>query len=265
MEEREYPRIMPGVDVFDADEHKLGTVAHVYERGPTAAPGTVPTMAPTTGTAAGMAAGAEGAFELKTGFFGLGKHYFVPFTAIKDVTTGGIFITARKNDLDTMGWDTKPDFVEHPEQMEAPVSPARPAEVMQPAASTAMPSSGMAATSAMNWGSVGPHYRARWTERYGTGAAQWETYEPRYRFAWEQSQRSEFRDRSWISAQPELRNHWETLHPDQEWDTVADTVRDAWEHPPAMAGMAGTANTAAATTTSGTSSEGQSPRPPMQS
>jgi hypothetical protein len=156
-----------------------------------------------------------------------------------------------------MGWDTKPDFVEHPEQMEAAVSPARPAEVMQPVGATAMQSPETATTSTMGWGTVASHYRARWTERYGTGGAQWETYEPRYRFAWEQSQRPEFRDRSWISAQPELRNHWETLHPDQEWDTVADTVRDAWEHPPAMAGTAGATNTARAAT--GTPSDGQSP------
>ena len=29
---------------------------------------------------------------------------------------------------------------------------------------------------------------------------------------------------------PDLRARWEVLHPEVEWDTVADTVRDAWEH-----------------------------------
>ncbi len=36
MEEREFRPIAPGAEVYDREGHKLGTVAHVYER---AAPG----------------------------------------------------------------------------------------------------------------------------------------------------------------------------------------------------------------------------------
>src|SRR5439155_4995511 len=117
----------------------------------------------------------------------------------------------------------KPDFVEHPEQIEQAAA-ARPSEVAQPA--------GAAGTAPADWDSVRSHYRARWTEHYGAMGAQWETYEPRYRFAWEMSQRPDYQGRSWISAQPDLRSQWEVLHPDLEWETVADTIRDAWEHPP---------------------------------
>jgi hypothetical protein len=31
-------------------------------------------------------------------------------------------------------------------------------------------------------------------------------------------------------VRPELRARWEVLHPEVDWDTVADAVRDAWEH-----------------------------------
>ena len=65
------------------------------------------------------------------------------------------------------------------------------------------------------------------------------------------SQQPEFQDRSWVAVQPELRPRWETLHPDLEWDTIADTIRDAWEHPPAMAGTSDTATTAGTASTTG--------------
>src|SRR6266542_4257487 len=236
MEEREHPRIMPDLEVCDAEGQKVGTVTHVYERTPGAADSATalatatatPTLAGgTAGSAGSKGVAGDGAFEMKTGFFGLGKHYFVPFGAVKDVTTGGVFLSAMKDDFDAKGWQTKPDFVEHPERMDQAASPARSAEVALPGAPAASP----AATSG-DWDTVRSHYRMRWTEHYGAGNAQWETYEPRYRFAWEMFERPEYRDRSWIDAQPELRSRWEVLHPDQEWETVADSIRDAWEHPP---------------------------------
>ena len=244
MEEREYPRIMPGVEVFDADGDKVGSVAHVYEREMGAVAGATPT--PVTGAAvpSESAIPRDGAFEVKTGFFGLGKHYYIPFSAIKEVTTGGIFLTAIKADFDARGWQTKPDFVAHPEVADRAVSPERQTEVVQPQATSTAATATTAATggtdaadggpsaaSPTGWNAVASHYQTRWTEHYGTRGAAWETYEPRYRFAWERAQVPENRDRSWISVQPELRAQWETLHPDQEWETVADTIRDAWEHP----------------------------------
>ena len=46
-------------------------------------------MAAATG---GSGLAGDGVFELKTGLFGLGKHYYIPFSAVKDVTTGGVFL-----------------------------------------------------------------------------------------------------------------------------------------------------------------------------
>jgi hypothetical protein len=34
----------------------------------------------------------------------------------------------------------------------------------------------------------------------------------------------------WPRVRPELGARWEVQHPEVDWDTVADAVRDAWEH-----------------------------------
>lgn len=147
MVEREHPRVMPGIEVFDVDGHKIGTVTHVHEGAPAAA---------ASATAAdgniGGAAGADGGvFEVKTGLFGLGKRYFIPFTAIKDVTIGGVFVNRGKADLDSTGWDRKPDLVARPDRVDQVVSPDRPTEVARPAGdvttTAAAPPAGTAAAS----------------------------------------------------------------------------------------------------------------------
>jgi hypothetical protein len=245
MEEREHPRVTPDLEVFDVDGHKVGSVAHVYELQPGAADSAAAARADlgiagittTGGATGGMGLAGDGAFELKTGLFGLGKHYYIPFSAVKDVTSGGVFLDTAKADFDAKGWHTKPDFVEHPEQWEQAIAPASgPASAQPETGADAAP---------MDWETARSHYRSRWTDRYGAQGAQWETYEPRYRFAWDASRRPENQGRSWVSVQPELRDQWEALHPDLEWDTVADTVRDAWENPPTAARRAGAGATSA--------------------
>jgi hypothetical protein len=128
---------VPGIDVFDADGEKVGTVTHVFEFGPAPVPPSTPGAAPTAtmpaaGTAAGTVGGSStpatrpalnGTFEVKTGLFGLGKHYFVPFDAIKDITTGGIFVSTRKADFESMGWDRKPDSMTSPTHTDQVVAP----------------------------------------------------------------------------------------------------------------------------------------------
>lgn len=254
MEEREHPRVMPDLEVFDADGQKAGTVGHVYELQPGAAESaaviaTAAAIPAVVGTGSAGLSG-DGAFELKTGLFGLGKHYYIPFSAVKDVTGGGVFLNTTKADFDAKGWHTKPDYVEHPEQMQQAVSSVRPSDVAQP--------EGAPGTEPANWDSVRSHYRTRWTEHYGTMGAQWETYEPRYRFAWDIWRRPEYQGRSWISAQPDLRNQWEALHPDLEWETISDSIRDAWEHPPATTATPATPATTATTGSPGGSNAGAS-------
>jgi hypothetical protein len=227
MESQSFARIVSGMDVFDRSSQKVGTVARVYRReaGP---------------SAAGAAPGAmEGFIEVKTGLLstlGLGKRYYVPFSAVHDVTEGGVFLSFEKSALDQQGWDQKPALVEKlersPETVAAPAEVAHPAgeTVAAPGSTAAMAPGGAATPAATTWEEAAPFYRARWQQRYGAHGAQWESYEPRYRFAWEMANHPDYRGRSWITVQPDLRRQWEVRYPAIEWDQVADTVRDAWEH-----------------------------------
>ena len=103
-EQRYLGRLEPGMDVCDMDGNKFGTINHVYR-------------AELAGVGAGSAGTAgstprEDVLEVKTGLFGLGKHLYVPFSAIQDVTTGCVFVNQPKDALEAQGWDVRPDYLE---------------------------------------------------------------------------------------------------------------------------------------------------------
>ena len=104
MQDRYIGRLEPGMDVCDLDGEKVGTIGHVY-RHELASVGT-------QGTSPVAAMPREDVIEVKTGLFGLGKHYYVPFSAIHDVTSACVFINQRKDDIDGLAWDVKPDYLE---------------------------------------------------------------------------------------------------------------------------------------------------------
>ena len=202
MEDTERRHIESGMDVFDLDVRKLGTVVHLYEP-----------------AGAGPAAAGQGYIEVKTGFLGLGKHYFIPLSAVRDVTEGGVFLSQSRDAFQQQGWDKRPADLDAP----APVAPAAGG----PAATRPAAEAAGSASSAATWEEALPHYRARWQQRYGEDT-RWENYEPRYRFAWEMGRLPEFAGQPWAQVEPELRRRWEVLHPDTEWATAVETVRDAW-------------------------------------
>ncbi len=158
--------------------------------------------------------------EVKTGFLGLGKHLFIPRSGIRDVTEGGVFVAASRDEIHQHGWDHRPAT------LGGGGGPAAPG-VEGTEGAGARPPGGTTGTWA-TWEEAAPYYRARCERRYGAGA-RWETYAPRYRFAWEAGQSPELAGAQWSRAEPELRRRWEVLHPDTEWGTAAETVRDAWE------------------------------------
>lgn len=47
-------------------------------------------------------------FKIDSGFLGLGKDYYIPFSAIRDVRDDKVFITSTKDRLDMMGWEKPP-------------------------------------------------------------------------------------------------------------------------------------------------------------
>ena len=97
----------PGMDVCDVDGNKFGSINRVYRH----------ELASVGAGDGGASAGAdtpshEDILDVKTGFFGLGKHLYVPFSAIQDVTSGCAFINQPKDRVDQAGWDVKPDYLE---------------------------------------------------------------------------------------------------------------------------------------------------------
>jgi hypothetical protein len=105
MQEQKYlGRLEPGMDVCDVNGDKVGSISRVYRYD----------MARVGATDGGAVATAprEDILEVKTGLFGLGKHYFVPFDVIQDVTSGCIFVKEPKERIDDMGWDVRPDYLD---------------------------------------------------------------------------------------------------------------------------------------------------------
>lgn len=106
MQEARYlGRLEPGMDVCDVDGNKFGTVDRVYRHEMVAAAAT--SSSSNVGTMQ-----REEILEVKTGLFGLGKHLYVPFSAIQDVTSGCVFINQPKDAVENQGWETKPDYLD---------------------------------------------------------------------------------------------------------------------------------------------------------
>ena len=72
-------QIAPGMDVCDVSGEKVGTVARVGD-----------------------------VVEVKTGFFGLGTHLFVPQSAVDSVTDAGVILKHPKQDFHDVGLDARP-------------------------------------------------------------------------------------------------------------------------------------------------------------
>ena len=100
MQERYLGRVEPEMDVCDINGDKIGTVSHVYRHELAAVGNAAPAPA------------REELLEIKTGLLGLGKHIFVPMSAIEDVTEGCVFLSKSKDDFDSMGWYDKPSYLD---------------------------------------------------------------------------------------------------------------------------------------------------------
>jgi hypothetical protein len=97
MQESEFvSRIASGMDVCDANGDKIGTVARVHQTAAVGAGTGVTDERPTS------------IVEVKTGIFGLGKHLYVPASAVQDLTEGCLFLSASKDAIDGLGWDNRP-------------------------------------------------------------------------------------------------------------------------------------------------------------
>jgi len=80
MESRMYERIHEGMDVCDVDGDKIGKAGETIGE----------------------------FFNVDAGLLGT-KEYYVPFDAITEVVDNAVYLNVDKDDLDSMGWDQRPD------------------------------------------------------------------------------------------------------------------------------------------------------------
>lgn len=101
MYERYVGQLLPEMDVCDINGDKVGTIAHVYrhELAAMAASGAYTGPSPN-----------EEIFEVKTGFFGLGKHFYIPLSAIQEIEGGKVYLSKSHDDLAACGWDHRPPY-----------------------------------------------------------------------------------------------------------------------------------------------------------
>ena len=86
--------IVSGMDVCDVGGDKVGSVAVVHRSSPLPDP---------------AASGApEEILEVKTGLLGLGKHLYVPLSAVQEVLAESIFLSSPKEEFESRGYYEKP-------------------------------------------------------------------------------------------------------------------------------------------------------------
>jgi hypothetical protein len=103
-EARYLGHLEPGMDVCDVDGNKFGSIGRVYRQ--------EMAMATAGASSSANAMPREEIIETKTGLLGLGKHIYIPFSAIQDVTSGCVFVNLPKDRIDEQGWDVKPDYLD---------------------------------------------------------------------------------------------------------------------------------------------------------
>jgi len=84
-------QVTDGMEVFDANQDKIGTVDEVYD------------VAESESSASG-----GGYLRVPTGFLGMGTEHHIPFSAIRDVRDARIYLSLPKERLDEMGYDSAP-------------------------------------------------------------------------------------------------------------------------------------------------------------
>ena len=95
-------RIVPDLDVCDVNGEKIGTVAQVYRY----------ELAAVGGGHGESPPAHDEVVEVKTGFLGLGKHLYVPMSAIQDVTAGCVFVSRSRDDIDDTDWEVRPAYLD---------------------------------------------------------------------------------------------------------------------------------------------------------
>ena len=100
----DHTRIRDGMDVYDLNGDKVGSVGKVYSM-------TGATATTSTSTSSTSGSGSDWYMKIDTGFLGLGKDLYVPARAISNIHDDRVVLDVGKDTIDTFGWDEKPSFI----------------------------------------------------------------------------------------------------------------------------------------------------------
>jgi uncharacterized protein (TIGR02271 family) len=89
-------QFVEGMDVYDANDEKLGTVDEVYD----------------TAQAGADSPSGGGYLRVPTGFLGLGKEHHIPFRDVRRVEGNNIYLRVAKDELDSRGYAEAPAYVD---------------------------------------------------------------------------------------------------------------------------------------------------------
>ena len=87
-------RLHQGMDVYDANDEKIGTVSEILDA---AASGTSPS--------------GGGYLRVPTGFLGMGREHHIPFSAIRSVDGERVYVNFPKHRLDELGYGEAPTYI----------------------------------------------------------------------------------------------------------------------------------------------------------
>lgn len=68
-------------------------------------------------------------------------------------------------------------------------------------------------------------FRSHWQSNFGSSGGRYEDYASAYSFGSSMEGNERYRNRNWEEVEPQLRNDWESNHPESTWDKVKDAVR----------------------------------------
>ena len=101
MQDRFARSIHEGMEVVTFDGDKIGTIDAIFQ----------PTAVRSTTARTGVAAG-ESLLKVKSGLLGFGSEYYIPTSAVRDVTKDRVILDVEKDKLKSRGWDRRPPWID---------------------------------------------------------------------------------------------------------------------------------------------------------
>ena len=88
---------------------------------------------------------------------------------------------------------------------------------------------GAAGSSRRNFADLEDEFRQDYQANFASSGVSYEDVQPAYRGGYELRGDSRFADSDWDTAEPQLRQHWESEHPGSAWERVKAAFRRGWD------------------------------------